>query len=65
MNFNVRNVDLSKLNSATKYPSILTYHVIGAKGILQDDVLTYFPAATTLIGTEKIDGTNARMIFMP
>ena len=38
MAFDIRRVDLGKLNSLTKYPSILTYHALGEKGILQETV---------------------------
>jgi hypothetical protein len=66
--FNVRKVDLGKLNSMTKYPSIPTYHVLGDKGMLQDEVLVPFgepPYQDDLYPTEKIDGTNARIVFLP
>jgi hypothetical protein len=58
-----RSINLAALNSATKYPSILTYHGLGEKGRLTDDRL--FDAPADLIVTEKIDGTNTRLIFMP
>jgi hypothetical protein len=29
MAFDIRQIDLGKLNSMTKYPSILTYHALG------------------------------------
>ena len=58
-----RTIDLAALNSATKYPSILTYHSLGEKGRLTDDRL--FDPPANLIVTEKIDGTNTRLIFMP
>ena len=32
MAFDVRKIDLAKLNSMTKYPSILTYHALADKG---------------------------------
>lgn len=53
--------DLKKFNSATKYPSILTYHELGEKGRLKDVVQVPFSGPTLV--TEKIDGTNARIIF--
>ena len=55
--------DLDKLNSITKYPSIGTYHELTGKGTLTDNVLE--PITKPLIGyvTEKIDGTNARIII--
>lgn len=63
MTFDIRKVDLGKLNSMTKYPSILTYHVLGEKGVLQEAV--QIPFQGRIIGTEKVDGTNARLIFCP
>ncbi len=38
MAFDIRQIDLVKLNSMTKYPSILTYHALGDKGMLQETV---------------------------
>lgn len=63
MTFDIRQVDLDKLNSLTKYPSILTYHRMADKGLLRDEVQISFDGR--VIGTEKVDGTNARMIFCP
>lgn len=63
MTFDILQTDLSKLNSMTKYPSILTYHHLGEKGLLQDSV--QIPFAGRVVGTEKIDGTNCRLIFCP
>jgi hypothetical protein len=61
--FDIRRVDLGKLNSLTKYPSILTYHALGDKGVLQDSV--QIPFTGRVIGTEKVDGTNTRLVFCP
>lgn len=61
--FKIREVDLAKLNSMTKYPSIPTYHVMGKGGVLTEEIQV--PFAGRVIGTEKIDGTNARLIFCP
>ncbi|HEY7427666.1 MAG TPA: hypothetical protein VH682_25770 [Gemmataceae bacterium] len=58
-----RQVVLGKLNSMTKYPSILTYHALGHKGVLQETVQVPFEGR--IIGTEKVDGTNTRLIFCP
>lgn len=55
---------LRRLNSAAKYPSILTYHAIGDKGRLTGEVLVEFPTDEVIV-TEKIDGTNARIIIHP
>jgi hypothetical protein len=63
MTFDIRRIDLGKLNSLTKYPSILTYHTLGDKGALQDAVQVTF--AGRVLGTEKVDGTNTRLIFCP
>lgn len=63
--FDTRKIDINRLNSMTKYPSILTYHELGERGVLNDVVLTPFPTNSVLYGTEKVDGTNARLIFTP
>src|SRR5215470_2524549 len=63
MTVNVRTADLAKLNSLTKYPSILTYHTLDTKnGGLLEEVTAF---AGTVIGTEKVDGTNSRVICLP
>jgi hypothetical protein len=63
MAIDVRAVDLSKLNSLTKYPSIPTYHALDpATGNLREETVTF---TGTVIGTEKVDGTNARIISLP
>lgn len=62
--FSLNKFDLDKLNSMTKYPGILTYHEIGDKGILQDKLsVTSFRDYECVIVTEKVDGTNARIIL--
>jgi hypothetical protein len=58
-------MDLAKLNSATKYPSILTYHEMGDRGRLQETVQVPFDGAGDILVTEKVDGTNARIILLP
>lgn len=50
-----------KINSLTKYPSILTLHRFGEKGRLTEDFTTNL-TGETLFATEKIDGTNVRII---
>ncbi|QLY33139.1 RNA ligase family protein [Nocardia huaxiensis] len=62
MVFDLRTADLNAVNSATKYPSIATYHQLGERGALTD-VAT--PFTGTVIGTEKVDGTNSRVISLP
>ncbi|MFE1476516.1 RNA ligase family protein [Streptomyces cyaneofuscatus] len=54
-------LDLDALNSATKYPPIATYHEID-RGILLDNVM---PFSNDVVLTEKVDGTNARVIVLP
>lgn len=49
------------LNSLTKYPSIPTYHALGERGRLTETTLPI--PAQPLFATEKIDGTNARIII--
>lgn len=58
-------MDLAKLNSATKYPSILTYHEMGERGRLKDVVQVPFPADQPLRITEKVDGANGRVVILP
>lgn len=56
---------LRKLNSITKYPSILTYHNLGPKGSLVDSLVEDMAFANKPIYiTEKIDGTNSRIVFI-
>ena len=63
MTFDIRRIDLDKLNSLTKYPSLVTYHTLGDKGALREAV--QMPFAGRVLGTEKVDGTNTRLIFCP
>ena len=56
-------VDLRRLNSATKYPSIMTYHSLGEKGSLLDEHMDMGDGE--LIFTEKVDGTNSRIVVAP
>lgn len=52
-----------KVNTLTKYPSILTLHELGEKGVLLEELTTQV-RGENLYATEKIDGTNVRLIFM-
>jgi hypothetical protein len=52
---------LDKINSFTKYPSILTYHELGERGLLQNKVPQ--PFSDEIYITEKIDGTNTRIVL--
>lgn len=58
-------LNLENVNSATKYPSILTYHELGEHEMLNDNVQIDFNDADKIILTEKIDGTNGRIIIFP
>jgi hypothetical protein len=61
-NFSLRSCDLNKLNSMTKYPSIPTYHALGEKGALLEQTVNF---EGEIILTEKVDGTNSRIILLP
>lgn len=52
---------LAGLNSLTKYPSIPTYHELGDKGRLQPE-LRVKPTKDRYVFTEKVDGTNSRIV---
>lgn len=52
-----------KLNTFTKYPSILTLHNLGDKGALLDTFTTNLEGEE-MFASEKIDGTNARILIM-
>jgi hypothetical protein len=62
MTFATRTTDLKKLNSLTKYPSIPTYHALGEKGALLEERVAF---EGKVLGTEKVDGTNGRVVFLP
>lgn len=55
--------DLAALNSATKYPSIPTYHRLDPRngGLLEEPV----PFTGDVLLTEKVDGTNGRIVLLP
>lgn len=61
--FDLRAADLRALNSLTKYPSIPTYHELDPRngGLLESP--TQFPG--DVIATEKVDGTNSRIVLLP
>lgn len=46
----------------TKYPSISTYHSLGDKGILLEETVQF---EGEIVLTEKVDGTNSRIILLP
>lgn len=59
----LHTTNLRALNSLTKYPSIPTYHELDLRngGLLDNPV--HFEGQ--VIGTEKVDGANARIILTP
>lgn len=61
-----KDMDLHKINSLTKYPSILTYHQLGEKGRLNEALTepAEFGAAEHLYVYEKVDGENSRIILL-
>lgn len=59
-------MDLKKLNSITKYPSILTYHKLGEKGRLTEDLSGergFLHESDSIYVYEKVDGENSRIII--
>lgn len=57
--------DLGALNSATKYPSIMTYHELDPKnGKLIEGTAMPFGDGPVIL-TEKVDGTNGRIVLLP
>jgi hypothetical protein len=56
---------LAKLDTATKYPSIETYHKLGERGRLLDELNHQWPDDEIVHVSEKIDGMNGRLIFLP
>lgn len=62
----IKKYGVNKLNTATKYPSIMTYHDLGDKASLVESLVEgkdFFGYDNCYI-TEKIDGANARIIFV-
>lgn len=55
--------NLDKLNSITKYPSIYTYHELGNRGTLNEKLLCKVNESLSGYVTEKVDGTNSRIII--
>lgn len=61
---NLTAEDLAAVDTMTKYPSIPTYHPRDPEtGLLAETDPVIFPDG--VIATEKIDGTNVRLIFWP
>lgn len=63
--FDRRTVNLRALNSLTKYPSIPTYHALDPRNGRLTDGGEHEMFIGDVIGTEKVDGTNARIILLP
>lgn len=53
---------IEKVNTLTKYPSILTLHKFGERGRFINDLTTNISPSDVLYASEKIDGTNVRII---
>ena len=65
----VQKYGLDKLNSATQYPSIITYHNLGDRGGLTNSLRFTddepLPNDNLEVSaTEKIDGTNSRIVVL-
>lgn len=58
-------IDFAALNSATKYPSILTHHQLGARGMLTDELGPFAdvnPEENVYL-REKLNGANSRIVL--
>lgn len=58
-------MDLKKINTLTKYPSILTYHKLGERGRLTEELSEDkgFHDSDKVYVYEKVDGENSRIIL--
>lgn len=59
-------MDLKKINSLTKYPSILTYHKLGERGKLTEELTEergLLNESDNIYVYEKVDGENSRIVF--
>lgn len=63
--FDTRKLNLHRFNSITKYPSILTMHKLDNKGNSSDVFDVRVQSDKDYYLTEKIDGTNSRIILLP
>lgn len=64
----ISNYGLARLNSATKYPSIETVHALGERGVPIENEKNPFGSLdpnTDVFVTEKVDGTNTRVLCFP
>lgn len=55
---------LAAINSLTKYPSIPTYHTLDPRDGRLHEERVEFPADQPVVITEKVDGTNVRLILL-
>lgn len=62
---NLRDIDLKRLNSITKYPSIPTYHVMDDRGRLGEERSVDFQPGSAVYLSEKVDGTHSRLVIAP
>lgn len=61
----MRSAELDVVNTATKYPSIPTYHQLDPRnGRLNEHPLVFAPGGAVQV-TEKVDGTNGRIVVFP
>ena len=51
----------ARLHSATKYPSILTHHALGRRGVLLEEPTRF---TGEVIATEKVNGGNGRIVLL-
>lgn len=58
----ISNFGKDTVNSMTKYPSILTLHKLGERGRLTQELTTSIQGEQ-MFATEKIDGTNVRILI--
>ena len=58
----IGKIDL--LDTMTQYPSILTYHTLGERGIFDGSIQVPFKDDDLVYAFEKINGRNTRIIFM-
>ena len=61
MNRILTEANLRALNSATKYPSIPTYHVLGERGRLTEALNVVFGSDELVYITEKVDRKSTRL----
>ena len=54
----------ARINTLTKYPSILTYHQMGERGMLTETLTTPFAPGEDAYIAEKVDGTNVCIVLM-